>query len=189
MIRLLFSSPRPWRAFILSTCITLAPSSWAAGGPAATPLPDIEVLNQRGETVHFYSDLVKDKIVAINFIFTQCTMVCPVLGFHFGQLRKKLAQLPGQDVHLISISIDPVNDSPERLRAWAQQFDSGPGWTQITGSKVAIDTLLKALESFAPEINDHSTLVLIGNDKQQQWQRVDGYSSSTHILAGLKAWL
>ena len=148
-------------------------------------IPDFEVINQNGEKIHFYTDLIQDKVVAINFIFTQCKMVCPVLGFHFGQLQKKLAAVSEQQVQLISISVDPVNDTPEKLRAWAGQFNRGSNWTQITGNKTTIDALLKSLQSFAPDINEHSTLVLVGSDKLQQWKRVDGYTSSEAIFANL----
>lgn len=169
--------------------LVLACNSSLQAFAKAPTFADVKVLNQHGESLNFYSDLVQDKVVAINFIFTRCTMVCPMLGYHFGQLRQTLGEKAGKQVHLISISIDPVNDSPERLKAWSDQFNSGPGWTQVTGNKVAIDELLKSLQSFVPDINDHSTLVLVGDDKRQNWQRVEGFSSSEHLLKSLQPWL
>ncbi|MCI0417861.1 MAG: SCO family protein [Acidobacteria bacterium] len=96
-------------------------------------IPDVVLLNQRGEQVRFYSDLVKNKVVAINFIFTTCTTICPPMGVHFSKLQKLMGKRAGRDFHLISISVDPVTDTPQRLKAWGEKFDAGPGWTLLTG--------------------------------------------------------
>ncbi|WP_196138407.1 SCO family protein [Aliikangiella sp. G2MR2-5] len=150
-------------------------------------VPDIEVLDQFGNHHRFYSDLVKGKTVVINFIFTQCQMTCPLLGYNFGQLRELLAASAGEEIHLISISIDPTNDTPSRLKAWSDNFGSGKGWTQITGEKVEIDRLVKALQAFTPDIGDHSTMVLIGREDKNEWVRLDGLSSGKKLFSAIKA--
>lgn len=174
-------------------------------------LPTIMVIDQNGMQRDFYNDLIKDKIVAINFIFTKCTMICPMLGYQFGQLQRalptgliapasKMQGAPAQStatpmVHLISISTDPLNDTPERLLAWSSQFKtdatdkSEDNWTLVTGSKREIDALLKSLNSFAADINEHSSLVIIGNDKLNQWTKIEGTSSSRIMLEALQPWL
>src|SRR6185295_7987397 len=81
-------------------------------------IPDVEVLDQDGNVRHFYTDLIKDKTVAINFIFTNCTTICPPLGATFARVQKEMGDKVGKDVHFISISVDPVTDTPERLKAW-----------------------------------------------------------------------
>ena len=113
-------------------------------------IPDLRLLNQKGEEVRFFSDLVADKVVAMNFIFTTCTTVCRPMGAIFAKLQRQLGERAGRDVHLISVSVDPVTDRPERLKAWAKQFGAGPGWTQVTGEKSDVDKLLKSLEVFTP---------------------------------------
>src|SRR5262249_9662735 len=92
-------------------------------------IPDIVLLSQRGEKVHFYSDLVKGRVVAINTIFTTCTTICPPMGVNFSRLRKLLGSHAGRDVNLISITVDAEVDTPERLDKWSRQFgEMGPGW-------------------------------------------------------------
>src|SRR4026208_2489855 len=81
-------------------------------------IPDVAVVDQDGNKLHFYTDLIKGKTVAINFIFTNCTTICPPLAATFARLQKELGEKAGKDVHLISISVDPLTDTPERLKAW-----------------------------------------------------------------------
>lgn len=144
---------------------------------AKVQVPDLQVVLQTGEQKHFYTDLVKDKVVVIQFVFTQCGMICPMLGVKFGGLQKRLGEQLGKDIHLLSISIDPANDTPEKMHQWAAQFQAQPGWDQVTGSKSVIDQILKSLQSFAPERESHSALLLLGNEPAGVWKRVDGGTS------------
>jgi cytochrome oxidase Cu insertion factor (SCO1/SenC/PrrC family) len=80
--------------------------------PGAMPLPDVVLSDQNGRQVHFFSDLVKNRVVAINFIFTSCEAICPRMGETFGELQRLMADRIGRDVFLISISIDPLTDTP-----------------------------------------------------------------------------
>ncbi|RKZ47589.1 MAG: SCO family protein [Candidatus Parabeggiatoa sp. nov. 3] len=151
-----------------------------------TFIPDIPLVNQDGKPVLFYSDLVKGKIVAMNFIFTSCGTVCPIMGAQFGQLQRILGDQLGKNVSLISVSIDPVVDTPQRLKAWGERFGAAPGWTLVTGSKRNIDTLLKALEVFSADKNEHAPLALIGNETKNQWQRVSGLTPASTLANLLK---
>ncbi len=90
-------------------------------------IPDVEVLDQHGNALHFYTDLIKDKTVAINFIFTNCTTICPPLAATFARLQKEMGDKVGKDVHLISISVDPLTDTPERLESMGRQVQSRSG--------------------------------------------------------------
>ena len=137
-------------------------------------IPDVEVVTQDGETVRFYSDLVEDRVVAMNFVFTTCTTICPPMGAIFGQLEKRLGDRAGRDVHLISVSVDPTTDTPERLAAWAAKFGRTPGWTLVTGDKTTVDSLLKSLQVFTPDFQDHAPVVLLGNDARGEWTRTYG---------------
>src|ERR1051325_10999552 len=107
-------------------------------------IPNVRVLDQNGKALNFYSDLVKGQNVAINFIFTTCTTVCPVLTATFRRVQTELEQSQS-NVKLISISVDPTVDTPERLRDFAAKFKAGPGWTFVTGDKTEIDSLLQRL--------------------------------------------
>lgn len=153
-------------------------------------IPDVEVVTQDGETVRFYSDLVEDRVVAMNFVFTTCTTICPPMGAIFGQLEKQLGDRAGQDFHLISVSVDPTTDTPERLTEWAAKFGRTPGWTLVTGDKTTVDSLLKSLQVFTPDFEDHAPIVLLGNDARDEWTRAYALAPPARmaeILEGLAA--
>ncbi|MBV9927000.1 MAG: SCO family protein [Acidobacteria bacterium] len=147
-------------------------------------IPDVELLDQDGRTIHFYSDLVKGKTVAVNFIFTTCTTICPPLGATFARVQRDLGERAGQDVRLISVSVDPATDTPERLKAWGEKFHAGPGWTLVTGPKPQVDELLRALGAATASPQDHSPTVLVGNDATGRWTRAYGLARPA-VLLGL----
>jgi cytochrome oxidase Cu insertion factor (SCO1/SenC/PrrC family) len=147
-------------------------------------IPDVELLDQDGRVVHFYTDLVKGKVVAVNFIFTTCTTICPPLGATFARVQRELGARAGRDVHLISISVDPATDTPERLKAWGAKFHAAAGWTFVTGRKPQVDELLRALGAATASPSDHSPTVLVGNEAAGQWTRTYGLAR-TAVLLGL----
>ena len=144
-------------------------------------IPDVLLLDQQGRKVRFYSGLVKGKVVAINFIFTTCTTICPPMGATFAKVQKLMGDR-AKDVQLISVSLDPLTDTPERLRAWAAKFDARPGWTLVTGPKPEVDRLLRALGSYVSQKEDHAPLVLVGNDSLALWTRADGLRSAAKLV-------
>ena len=150
-------------------------------------LPDVELVDQDGRRVRFYTDLVKGKTVAINFIFTTCTTICPPLGATFRRLQTELGERAGRDVQLISISVDPVTDTPERLKAWGEKFKAGAGWTLLTGEKAHVDELLRALAASTARPEDHSPTVLVGNDERGQWTRAYGLAKPSQLVGLINA--
>ncbi|MBI1987965.1 MAG: SCO family protein [Nitrospinae bacterium] len=137
-------------------------------------IPDLVLLNQDGKKIRFYSDLIKGKVVAINFIFTTCTTICPPLATTFSKVQELAGDRLGKDFTLISISVDPITDTPERLKAWGEKFQAKPGWTLVTGPKPEMDQLLRALRASVARKEDHSPTVLIGNDARGVWTRTYG---------------
>ena len=171
-----------------------APSPPPSGQPATEvissdglTIPDFELLDQEGKTIHFYSDLVQNRVVAMNFVFTTCTTICPPMGANFARLQELLGERAASEVELISISVDPITDTPDRLKTWSERFRSaeegGPRWTLVTGTKPRIDNLLKALKVFTPDSVDHSPIVLVGNDASGQWIRAYGLAPATQLDA------
>ena len=151
-------------------------------------IPDVVLVNQRGETVHFYSDLVKGRVVAINTIFTTCTTICPIMGANFARLQKVLGDAGKQDVSLISISVDPLVDTPARLDQWMHGFgEVGGRWTALTGPKPDVERLLKALQVFTSDKNDHSPVVLIGGDSAGDWVRASGLLPASRLAEFINA--
>jgi protein SCO1/2 len=141
--------------------------------PAAM-IPDVPVLDQHGKRLNFYSDLVRGRTVAIDFIYTSCTTFCPMLTANFRMVQDQLSARIGKDVELISISIDPVTDTPAKLKEFSAQFDPGPGWTFVTGALPDIARLLDKLGQPMGKPDEHTPLVLIHNDKAGGWTHVDG---------------
>jgi protein SCO1 len=159
-----------------------APAAEAAGTASALRIPDATVYNQNGRRLNFYTDLVKGKTVAINFIFTTCTTICPPLTATFRRVQQQLGERAGGDIALISISVDPTTDTPERLHDFAAQFKAGPGWTFVTGDKAEIDSLLRALGAAVADKNDHTPMILVGNDAANNWTRTYGLSSPATLI-------
>jgi protein SCO1 len=151
-------------------------------GSTKINVPDLELLDQNGKKIHFYTDLVKDQTVVINFIFTTCTTICPPLGATFARVQKELGDKVGLDVRFISISVDPATDTPERLKAWGAKFHAGEGWTFVTGNKPQVDELLRALGASSARREDHSPIILIGNDAHGTWTRTYGLAKTSQLV-------
>jgi cytochrome oxidase Cu insertion factor (SCO1/SenC/PrrC family) len=145
-------------------------------------IPDVEVLDQDGNRLQFYSDLIKGKTVAINFIFTNCTTICPPLAATFARVQKQMGDKVGKDVHFISISVDPVTDTPERLKAWGAKFKAGAGWTFVTSTKEEMDKLLNALGASVSRREDHTPALIVGNDLKGVWTRTYGLANPSQIV-------
>lgn len=153
---------------------TAAPAAKKTG-PTGKAIPDVVLRDQNNKPVRFYTDLVQGNVVVVNFIFTTCTSVCPPLGASFSRLQTHLADRVGKNVRLITISTDPQNDTPARMRAWGTQFNAKPGWTLLTGNPKAVNAAIDAIGG--DRARDHSPLVLIGNDRTGQWIREYGLAS------------
>jgi len=164
------------------TAETGSPEPITSAETSKMNIPDIELLDQNGRKIHFYSDLVKGHTVAINFIFTTCTTICPPLGATFARVQKELGDRMGRDVRLISITVDPATDTPERLKAWGEKFHAGEGWTFVTGDKPQVDELLLALGASSARREDHSPTVLIGNDTNGTWTRTYGLAQVSQLV-------
>ncbi len=154
---------------------------------ASLRIPDVPIYDQNGRRLSFYTDLVKGKTVAINFIFTTCTTICPPMTATFRRVQQQLGERAGRDVYLISVSVDPVTDVPERLHDFAARFNAGPGWTFVTGSKTEIDSLLQALGAAVADKNDHTPMILVGNDAAGHWTRAYGLSPPTTLVTLITA--
>lgn len=152
-------------------------------GGAELDIPETALLNQYGQSVNFRQDVVADNIVVMDFIYTSCTTVCPVLSAVMAQVQRKLEPRIGHGVSLVSLTVDPVRDNPQRLLDYSRQHDAGPGWTWLTGSKPAVDSVLVSLGTYTPNFVDHPSLVMVGDVKTGQWTRFYGFPSPDRIVA------
>lgn len=142
-------------------------------------IPDVSLIDQDGRPVKFYTDLVKGRTVAIQTIFTSCQTICPPLAATYRQVEKLLG--PDSDIRLISVSIDPETDRPEKLKAFAEKFGAGPNWTLVTGERAEIEKLLKALRAYTADRTAHTAMVIIGNDASGSWTRSYGLAPAASI--------
>lgn len=135
---------------------------------------DTPLLTQEGRKVHFYSDVLKGKVVLISFIYTNCTDICPLLMHNLQDVQDKLGDRFGRDVFFVSISVDPEDDTPEELRKYGERYNAKPGWTFLTGAKEDVDRVVYRLGQYAPDFEDHSMLFLLGDVKNARWQKIRG---------------
>jgi protein SCO1/2 len=161
---------------------------------AATPqtrygpgyFPNFMLTTQDGKQVRFYDDLLKDKIVAINLIYTTCKYKCPVETALLAQVQKIMGDQVGTDIFFYSISIEPKHDTPEVLKAYADRFKVGPGWLFLTGKEDEIDLISKKLGLYSrPNPSDpdgHTPTLLIGNVAAGNWMRLSALDN-TRFLA------
>jgi protein SCO1/2 len=167
------------RLFAAAAVILMTASLYGATENFKPAIPDVPVLTQDGKSIHFYSDLVKGNTVVVNFVFTNCKTICPMLGGMFTNLQKQNTK----GVRLISISIDPTVDSPRRLKEWGTKFHPGPSWTFVTGRQADIDELLKAFGVYTSRPQEHLPVTVIGSDVTGTWTRSYGFLSGQELAA------
>jgi len=146
-------------------------------------LHDLELVTQDGKRVKFKSDVIGDKLVAMTFIYTSCTTICPVYNAIFTQLQDLLGERQGREVILISLSLDPVRDIPRRMKREAKKFKAKPGWFYLTGQKLNVDQVLKGLDAYIVDFEEHPPTALIGDGKTGTWRRFNGFPMPKQLLA------
>lgn len=177
-------------AFLLFVTIVASP---VAGQPQPVKantvnvkIHDLELLDQDGKKGKFKSDFIGDRLAAITFTYTTCTTICPVLDAIFIQLQDILGKRLGKDISLITMSIDPVTDIPPRMKQYAKRLSAKPGWLFLTGKKANVDTVLKGLDVYSPDIFNHPPTVFIGDGRRGTWKRIYGFPSPEQIMAVFK---
>lgn len=180
-------------------CAVLTASSWAQTGDdphahhraamkktnytvkdAAYTVPDVSLLDTSGAKVSLQDFLASDEPVALNFIFTTCTTICPVMTATFAQLQRELGD-DAERLRLISVSIDPEYDRPDVLGAYAQQFQAGGNWTFLTGDRDDIVSVLQSFDSYTGSKMSHRPVTLLKKPGSDSWIRIDGLASGQSL--------
>jgi protein SCO1/2 len=133
--------------------------------------PNLPVVTQDGKEVQFYDDLIKGKIVVISFIYTNCPDICPLTTARLAQVEEKLGEMVGRDIFFISMTVDPENDSPAKLKAFADAFHVGPGWKFVTGKPEDVRAINSKLGERSRTLSDHRNEIVLGNDTTGEWTR------------------
>jgi len=179
--------------------LLLAMSGTSMPGPAQTGtprneqyFPDVQLTTQDGASVRFY-DLIKGKTVAIELIYTSCRFACPLETARLAQVQRLLGDRMGRDVFFYSISIDPEHDTPAVLKAFAETFHAGPGWTFLTGQRADIERLARKLGLYStpnPEDKDgHVPALLIGNEATGDWMRASALDNPNMTATMIARWI
>lgn len=150
---------------------------------AQVQFADVELTDQHGRPVRLKDEVVGDRIVVMGFIYTSCTTVCPVVSAIMQKVQAQLGDMVGNEVQLVSISVDPLRDTPQRLREYASQFQAGPGWTWLTGPVPAVNDTLKGLGTWSADFTSHPPVIMVGDGRSAQWTRFYGFTDPA-VLVG-----
>jgi protein SCO1 len=150
--------------------------------PAHKYFTDTPLINQNGEKMRFYSDLLQGKVVIINSFFATCQGVCLPLNRNLEKVQKALGDRLGKDVYIISISVDPLVDTPPRLKEYAKKLNARAGWFFLTGEKQNVDVVLHKVGHFVADKQDHLNIFIIGNERTGLWKKAFGLAPSDQLV-------
>lgn len=164
------------------------PMPTKADGPSAARFPNVTLTTHEGTEVRFYQDLIKGKIVLINFMYATCTNSCPTFTANLVRVQRLFGNRIGRDVFMYSISLDPEHDTPEVLSQYVKNYSVQPGWTFLTGSTTDITTLRRrlGLRDLDPVIDadksQHIGVVLYGDERFDRWAACPALSEPREIV-------
>lgn len=144
-------------------------------------VPVLRLVRNDGSTAEFPAEIDDGRPVILNFIYTSCTTICPVTS----QVFSRTQSLLGKDikkVHLMSISIDPEYDTPQRLSAYAKQFHASPQWQLYTGTVEASVALQKAFDAYRGDKMNHVPVTLVRPEPGKAWVRLDGFATPDDVI-------
>lgn len=153
---------------------------------ARVTLTETPLVDQDGRSLRFKTDAVGERIVVLGFIYTTCTTVCPVTSQLMLQTKARLGARVGQDVGLITVTVDPVRDTPARLKEYAGQLGAGEGWSWLTGPKPQVDEVLKVFGAYSANFLDHPPLVVVGDAKSGRWLRFYGFPNPDQVVKAVE---
>ena len=158
-----------------------------APGSEAQRFPNVVLRTQDGTSVRFYDDLIKGRVVLINFMFTTCTSICPRTTANLVKVEEILGERLGRDVRIISVSVDPATDTPDVLRKYAARYGTKPGWYFVTGKGKDIDLIRQKLGVYEDDGDktQHSGVLIYGNEVTGQWGATPALANATTIATSV----
>lgn len=162
------------------------PQSSAAAQPALSPshkyFTDVALIDQDGKAQRLYSDLMKGRVVVVNAMFTTCTSTSPPMNRNMEMIQERLGGRLGKDVVMLSFTVDPATDTPPVLKAYAARFHAKPGWYFLTGTKENLEFALRKFGQYVEKRDDHTTLIIIGNDRTGLWKKAFGLAKPDALI-------
>ena len=165
-----------------------APGDSSRQKTQARYFPNVELTTHEGKKVRFYDDLVKDKIVMINFMYVQCEGICPAITANLLRVQKLLGDRVGRDIFMYSITLTPERDTPAALKHYVQMHKVKPGWTYLTGKPEDIESLRLKLgfstsnKELDKDRTNHIGMVKYGNEARQWWAMLPGKATPEWIV-------
>jgi protein SCO1/2 len=156
-------------------------------GVGKVAIPDLDLRDQDGRKLRFYSDLIKDKVVVLSFFYTSCSYSCTMQGKTFSKLQSLLGDRLGKSVFLISVTMDPATDDPAQLKSWGKRYDVRNGWTLVTGKEAELNKLLLPFTGTRAGGGMHLAATFIGNDKTGVWTSAAGVFDPEVLLNAVDA--
>lgn len=143
-------------------------------------VPDVALVNADAQPVSLRDVLAADGPVMVNFIFTTCGAICPVMSATFAKVPGKLGG-EGKKLRMISISIDPEHDTPEQLKAYAKNYGATPRWQFLTGTPERIEAVQRAFDNYRGDKMNHVPLAYLRAAPGKQWVRIEGFASADDL--------
>jgi len=143
---------------------------------------DTILINQDGEKMRFYSDLLKGKTVIIDSFFATCQGSCLPMNRNLEKVQEALGDRLGKDAFILSISVDPAVDTPPALKAYSKKLNARPGWYFLTGDKANVELVLRKLGQFVDDKQDHLNIFIIGNERTGLWKKAFGLAKSEELI-------
>lgn len=150
-------------------------------------LPNLPLISHEGKRVLFYDDLIKDKAVTLNFFFTHCDEICPLVTANLARVQKLLGDQVGRDIHMYSFTLKPEEDTVEAIREYRQKYGAGPGWTFFTAKPEDIEKLRRAIGFSYPDPaidkdkTQHIGNIRYGNEPLMLWSACPGMAHAKWI--------
>jgi len=163
-------------------------ASERVGGASAARFPEVSLVTHEGTTVRFYEDLIKGKLVLINFMYATCTNSCPTFIANLARVQQLFGNRVGRDVFMYSLSLDPEHDTPDVLRGYMKAYNIQPGWTFLTGTLTDITAVRRRLGLRDPnpavdaDKSQHIGVVLYGNERFDRWAACPALSEPREIV-------
>jgi protein SCO1/2 len=156
---------------------------------AAEYFTNLPLITHQGKTIRFFDDLMADRVVLLTGFYINCTTICPQQNLVLSRLQDKLGDRLGKEVELISVSVDPKRDTPEKVTDYARVFRPKPGWTFLTGKPENIDWVNYKLGQYYEDPELHRGIYLLGNLKTGLWKKLKPDTKADELLQQIETML
>jgi len=161
----------------------------SASRDAKNYFPNRLLVDQHGESGYFYEDFLKDRMVMIHVMFTRCTSICPPMLTNLSKVCELLGERMGRDVELLSITVDPLHDTPEILLEYSKAFGAPEGWRFLTGEVSAVREVLSKLGAWVEDPESHNAWLILGNEPTGDWRKLLSNAPATQISSVVRQML